>query len=167
MSSKQNTVPRVCGDGKQIQLPEGRNGKMESEPGKKACPGGRESPFTKEKQTRFNATSSTEPLVQTPAHLMPSPLADHGRATCRVGPGQLFIAYENRDCVLNGSEMDCVSNPVVKPLAMAWAAAKLWPQNDLPLTSILHHCLSPSHLTPNLFISGAFLLLRTETLGHL
>lgn len=33
MSSKQNTVPRVCGDGKQIQLPEGSNGKMESEHG--------------------------------------------------------------------------------------------------------------------------------------
>lgn len=97
---------------------------------------------------------------------MPSSLADHGRATCRVGAGQLFIAYEDKDCVLNGSEMDCVSNPVVKPLAVAWAAAKLRPWNDLPLTSILHHCLSPSHLTPNLFISGALLLLRTETLGH-
>lgn len=97
---------------------------------------------------------------------MPPLLLTTGAPRTQWAQGNYLCIRGRRDCVLHGSEMDSMSNPGVEPSAMEWAAAKLRPQIDLPLTWILRPCLSPSHLAPSLFIPGAFLLLRTETLGH-
>ena len=90
-----------------------------------------------------------------------NPLAAHRG---RGDTGQLFVAYEDRET------MSCVAWKWIlwqdAVLSIHRAHSRALAPELSALTLILRPCISPSRLTPNPFISGAFLLLRTDTPGH-